>query len=98
MGLKIYIAFSLLLIIIVGIFGYAIENAQYEISIWGYTQSLPIVVWILAPLVLLFIFSVFHLIFYGSVHYCKNHGLKKDEMYIIDTIKTLLLQKEDKSL
>ncbi len=97
MGLKLYIGFSLLFIVAVGLLGYSIENAEYEVSLWGYTQTLPIVVWVLTPLILLFILTVLHLIFYGSISYCKNIGFRKDEVSIINSIKTLLLQKEDKT-
>jgi len=95
-GLKTYIGFSLLLLIAVGIGGYAIQNGEYEITVWKYTLNLPIIFWILAPAIVLFIFSVLHLMFYGSVNYCKNRGFNKDEATIIETIKSILLQKEDK--
>ena len=96
MGLKTYIGFSLLLIMAVGISGYAIQNGEYEISVGGYSLALPIIVWVLAPAIILFVFSVLHLMFYGSVNYCKNRGFDKDELTILETIKSILLQKDDK--
>jgi len=95
-GLKTYIGFSLLLIMAVGISGYAIQNGEYEISVGGYSLALPIIVWVLAPAIILFVFSVLHLMFYGSVNYCKNRGFDKDELTILETIKSILLQKDDK--
>lgn len=96
MGLKTYIGFSLLLIMAVGISGYAIQNGEYEVSVGGYSLALPIIVWVLAPAIILFVFSVLHLMFYGSVNYCKNRGFDKDELTILETIKSILLQKDDK--
>lgn len=96
MGVKIYIGFSLLLIILVGVIGYGVQPGEYEVTISDYSLKLPIIAWVLAPLVLLFIFSVLHLVFYGSLNYCKNRGFTKDEATIIETIKSLLLQKQDK--
>lgn len=96
MGLKIYIGFSLLLIIAVGISGYHYQPGDYELTTWGYPISLPIVAWVLAPIVVLFVFSVLHLMFYGSVNYCKNRGFNKDESTIVETIKSILLEKDDK--
>ncbi len=96
MGVKIYIGFSLLLVILVGVIGYGIQPGEYEVTISEYSLNLPIIAWILAPLLLLFIFSVLHLIFYGSLNYCKNRGFSKDEASIIETIKSVLLQKQDK--
>lgn len=96
MGLKTYIGFSLLLIIAVGIGGYSIQNGDYEISSGVYSLNLPIIAWVLAPAVVLFVFSVLHLMFYGSVNYCKYRGFNKDESTIVETIKSILLEKDDK--
>lgn len=96
MGLKKYIGFSLLLIIAVGLYVYSIENGDYRLSILDFSLLLPTVIWILVPLVTLFIFSVLHLLFYGSINYCKNRSYVKDEAAIIDVLKSMLLQKNDK--
>jgi len=95
-GLKTYIGFSLLLLIAVGVGGYIIQDGEYQITIAEYSLTLPIVAWVLAPAIVLFVFSVLHLMFYGSVNYCKNRGFNKDEETIVETIKSILLQKEDK--
>ncbi len=95
MGIKKYIGFSLLLIIAVGFYVYSIESAEYKIEMFDFSLLLPVAIWIIVPLVVLFIFTVFHLLFYGSLHYCKNRGYSKDELTIIETIKANLLQKQD---
>ena len=96
MGLKKYIGFSLLLILAVGLYVYSVESGDYEVTILDFSLLLPTVVWVLSPIILLFIFTVLHLIFYGSVNYCKNRGFIKDEATIIETLKNVLLQKNDK--
>lgn len=96
MGLKTYIGFSLLLLIAVGLVTYGVEAGDYEVKVLEYSLTLPIVAWILAPAVVLFVLSVLHLMFYGSINYCKNRSYVKDEETIIETIKALLLQKTDK--
>ena len=96
MGLKKYIGFSLFLIIIVALYAYSVESGSYEISILDYTIQLPTVLWIIIPLATLFFFTVLHLIFYASLNFFKTRGLIKDEEAIIETIKSILLQKEDK--
>ncbi len=96
MGLKKYIGFSLLLIIAVGLYVFSIENGDYRLTFLDFSLLLPTVIWILVPLVILFIFSVLHLLFYGSMNYCKNRSYIKDEEAIIDVLKSMLLQKNDK--
>lgn len=96
MGLKKYIGFSLILIIAVGLYVYSIESGDYRLTFFDVSYLLPTVVWILVPLVLLFIFSVLHLLFYGSINYCKNRSYSKDEDSIIEILKASLLQKSEK--
>ena len=96
MGLKKYIGFSLILIIAVGLYVYTIESGDYTLTFFDISFLLPTVIWILAPLVLLFVFSVLHLLFYGSISYCKNRSYAKDETAILEVLKSSLLQRKDK--
>ncbi|WP_424689312.1 MAG: hypothetical protein ACNI3H_13110 [Halarcobacter ebronensis] len=96
MGLKKYIGFSLLLIIAVALYVYSVESGSYEITVLDYTMQLPTVLWIIIPVAALFFFTVLHLVFYGSLNFFKTRGFIKDEESIVETIKSLLLQKEDK--
>lgn len=96
MGLKKYIGFSLLLIIAVGLYVYTIESGDYRLTFLDISFLLPTVIWILVPLVVLFIFSVLHLLFYGSINYCKNRSYSKDESAILEVLKANLLQKKDR--
>lgn len=96
MGLKKYIGFSLLLIIAVGLYVYSVESGDYRVTVLDISLLLPTVVWVLVPLVVLFIFTVLHLIFYGSVNYCKNRAYVKDEGNIIESLKAALLGKSDR--
>jgi len=95
-GLKKYIGFSLLLIIAVALYVYSVESGSYEITVLDYTMQLPTVLWIIIPVAALFFFTVLHLVFYGSLNFFKTRGFIKDEESIVETIKSLLLQKEDK--
>ncbi len=63
MGLKKYIGFSLLLIIVVGLYVYSVESGDYTVTILNYSLMLPIVAWILLPIAILFVFTILHLIF-----------------------------------
>jgi len=95
-GLKKYIGFSLVLIIAISLYVYSVESGSYEITILDYTMQLPTVLWFIIPVAVLFFFTVLHLIFYGSINFFKTRGFIKDEETIIETIKSLLLEKEDK--
>ena len=98
MKIKNYLIFSILLIILIAIYTYSINPNYYEISISKYTVNLPIFIWILLPLLTLFIASVFHMLFYEITLYLQNRHISKDKENIIELIRNNLLRKDTKIL
>lgn len=96
MGLKAYIGFSLLFLIATGVAVFANVAGDYQLEIYGIILNLPVVFWVLLPAAILFILSVLHLMFYGTINYCKNRAYQKDEATLVETVKALLLDKTDK--
>lgn len=92
MGLKKYVAFSLLLIIAVYIFVFSIQTASYTVNILDYSIDLPIAVWIILPAVILFLVTILHIVFYGFKNYLHASSIKKDEENIIEFFKDVLLE------
>ncbi|RXJ86809.1 hypothetical protein [Arcobacter sp. CECT 8985] len=97
MGLKKYIVFSILLIVLVFGYVFSIEPGEYKVTILDVSLSLPIAIWIIMPLLILFIGSVAHMMFYGFKSYLKYRAIARDEETISESIKAYLLQKADKS-
>lgn len=95
MGLKKYIGFSILLIVLVAGYTYSILPGTYEIKVMEKSLTLPIVAWISLPLGLLFIASVLHIFFYGVKGYFTNRAITKDEENILAAIKSNLLNKDE---
>jgi len=95
MGLKKYIVFSILLIILVAGYTYSILPGTYEIKVMEKTFTLPIVAWVSLPIVLLFLASVLHMFVYGFKGYLSNRSIVKDEENILESIKSNLLYKND---
>ncbi len=88
MGLKKYIAFSILLIVLVGGYVYSILPGAYEVKVMEYALTLPIYVWIGLPIALLFIGSLLHMFFYGFKVYLRNRSILRDEENILESIKS----------
>jgi len=95
-GLKAYIGFSLLFILIIGIAVFSIEAGYYEVSVYDITFNFPVVVWMLIPVIVLFVLSLFHLFFYGTINYWKKKAFVKDEATFISSVRSFLLQKNEK--
>ena len=92
MGLKKYVAFSLLLIIAVYIFVFSMQTANYTVNILDYAIDLPIAVWIILPTAVLFLVTILHILFYGFKNYLQTSAIKKDEENIIEFLKDILLE------
>ena len=92
MGLKKYIAFSLILIVAVYVFTFSIQTNEYTVSVLDYSLKLPIAVWVIIPISLLFILTVLHIVFYGLKNYMQTNSMKKDEENIVEYFKDLALE------
>ncbi len=86
MGLKKYIFASIILII--AIFGYvfSLESGDYRVVIFDYTLILPVAVWIIAPMVFLFLVTVLHIMFYGLKNYFALKAVTKDSNAFISLL------------
>ena len=79
MGLKNYIVATIILLGLISGLVYSLNLGEYTLNINTQIediiiiQTLPIYIWIVAPAVLLFVFSVIHMSYYGS----KNYFIRK---------------------
>ena len=87
MRITLYIVASLTLIALIGGFVYStITPADYQTEIYGQSFNFPIAVWIMIPMLILLISSVFHIMYYGF----KNHLKLKRWIKDTDTLKDAL--------
>ena len=79
MGLKKYIISSILLIIIIEGYVFSLEANDYTIVIMDNTFTFPIAVWAIIPVIILFVASIFHMLFYGFRTFLNSRAVEKDE-------------------
>ncbi len=89
MGLKKYIFGSIVLIFVIFGYAFSIESGDYRLEILNTVFILPVAIWIVLPVALLFIMSVLHMLFYGLKNYFTLKSVNKD----IESIKLLLSKK-----
>ncbi len=94
MGLKKYIGFGLFFIILLGVYVYSFEGGKYTLNVVDVPITLPIAVWIVLPVILLFLATVAHLAFYGTKNMMKFRRVKKDGEKFTQAAKEALLGKE----
>lgn len=92
MGLKKYVAFSLVLIVAVYVFAFSIESGNYTLKVLDYSFELPIAIWLILPISVLFLLTVLHIVFYGFKSYLQTNSMKKDEENILEYFKELVLE------
>ncbi len=91
MGIKKYMFFSMALIVLCGVYVFTFQDASYSIEFFGVPVALKIAVWVVLPMILLAIFSVFHLIFYSFKINMQNRALAKDYEMFLKSAKQALL-------
>lgn len=94
MGIKQYTFFSLIFIVIVGIGVYSLDGATYTLNVFSKEFTYPIAFWIIVPLILLFLATILHLIFYSIKNYFKKRVIKKDYETLLQNIKDCLINEE----
>jgi hypothetical protein len=71
MGLKSYIISTILLIIVLFGFVHSLELGEYTLSLFGFSETLPVSVWFVLPIIFLSLLTYIHIIFYGLINYFK---------------------------
>lgn len=93
MGFKKYIVFSVLFIGIIYGYAFSLELGDYKVTILDISLLLPVAVWIILPLVVLFIATIGHILFYGLINIFRQRAINKDKETMITLIKSNLLEK-----
>jgi len=94
MGIKKYIGFSLLFIVLLGLFIYSFEGGKYTLNVLDIPITLPIAVWIVIPVIMLALATIFHLAFYGTKNAITLRRIKKDSERFSMQAKQAMLGKE----
>lgn len=76
MKLGLYTFAALTLILLTGAFVYTLELGSYRLDLLNIT--LPVTIWVVLPALLLFIFTILHMLFYGLRNYLKIKKWTKD--------------------
>lgn len=98
MYIKRYTIASLILIALVGWYVQAyVSQDTTAIEVFGVLlPSLPIAIWVIVPLVILYISSVFHMAFYSMLSSFKLRKYDKDYEKVIDAIADAYLAKDER--
>ena len=99
MHIKKYTVAAFILIVLVGWYVYAfITQESMSIDFFGITlPSLSVAMWVVAPLVILYIASVMHMSFYSLLGNLKLRKYEKDYEKIIEAVMDAFLSKENRS-
>ena len=89
MKLQRYSFFSFLLMLIVGIYVEQFVSVEYyTFDMFGFRQKLPISVWMVLPIFILYVSSVLHMLVYSFKNYRYKKVISTDYINTIDMIKS----------
>ena len=95
MGLKSYIVFGLILIIGISSYIYVmITPVEYDLELLGIHINLPIAVWFAIPPLILYIATIIHMIFYGTLGFFRLKKIRNDAEKFLENEKRALLGKK----
>ncbi len=86
MKLGLYTFAALVLIALVSIVTYTLNPNNYIVEVMGVNLNFPIAAWIALPMVVLFLFTVAHMLFYGLKNYFKIKKWQRDTDTLEDAL------------
>jgi len=93
MKIGLYIISALLFVIATAVAVYMINPGTYSFDAFGiHLPNLPLSIWIAIPVALLAIFSILHMIVYGTKAYLNNKKWKNDAKRVEDTVYWSLIK------
>lgn len=93
MKIKLFVFASILYMVLLGAFVFHLNSGEYSVELGSYVITLPIVVWFLTPVFLLFLAAFVHMSFYGFLRYLKYKYFFDDASKFEAFVNALLLQK-----
>ncbi len=86
MRLALYIFATFALMAIIAAFAYTVNPDHYTIELMGINFNFPVAVWIVLPMLLLLIFTLVHMFFYGLKNYFILKKWQKDANTLEDAL------------
>ena len=96
MKIRLFILASLIYIALIVAFMFYLNLGYYELVLGTFALNLPIMLWLILPLVFYFVLALTHMSFYAFLRYLKFKHFFKDAAKFEDFAKDLLLEKESK--
>ncbi|EKY2262176.1 hypothetical protein QHT88_000315 [Campylobacter upsaliensis] len=96
MKIRLFILASLIYIAFIMGFMFYLDLGYYELVLGTFTLNLPIMLWLILPLVFYFVLALTHMSFYAFLRYLKFKHFFKDAAKFEDFAKDLFLEKESK--
>ncbi|BCD65851.1 hypothetical protein NitYY0826_C0783 [Nitratiruptor sp. YY08-26] len=92
MRIKRYIFFSIILMLIVAGIVYSQVDKVYTFDVFGVPVTLPVAVWIIVPMFILFLASFFHMSYYSFINFMVLKRYRKDYDTLIDSFADAIMQ------
>lgn len=86
MRLGLYIFASIALIVIIGAVAYTMNSDRYVLEMMGISFNLPVALWVILPMILLFVLTLVHMFFYGLKNYFLLKKWQKDAHTLEDAL------------
>jgi len=96
MKIKMYILFSFIYISIIGILVYFENPLHYKMIVFDNKIDLPIAIWFIAPLIILWILTILHLVFFNILNWMKVKSQNAERGKTETLIFNLILEKKSK--
>lgn len=97
MKIKLFVSLSILYIVLLAAATWHFNNANYTLDFGQHTITLPVAIWVSAPVLLFFVLALLHICIYGLLRHFRYRHFFDDAEKFEGFICELLLEKEPKT-
>ncbi len=94
MKIRLFVFSCVLYFVILAAFIFLVNSSVYTLSFLGFSYTMPVLMWVLLPALILFIFAFLHMSFYGFLRHVKYKNFFKDSAKFEDFACDILLEKD----
>lgn len=86
-----FIVYSIIYIVLLGVLVYSIDSSEHTFGLLGYSFTMPLALWIAAPVAVFALLCIAHIAYHGFEIYMFKRSIKRDEILYKELAREVFL-------
>lgn len=86
-----FIVYSIIYIVLLGVLVYSIDSSEHTFGLLGYSFTMPLALWIVAPVAIFALLCIAHIAYHGFEIYMFKRSIKRDDILYKELAREVFL-------